>query len=185
MIEIRTVQEEDALALLEIYRYYVEETAITFDYQLPSLATFKSRIKQIKEHYPYLVIVKEGTIQGYAYANSLIDRQAYDWSCEVTIYLDKSARGMGMGRCLYQALENDLKDMGILNLYACIAYPEENDPYLTTQSHDFHKHIGYQRVGFFHHCGYKFDTWYHMVWMEKLLGEHRLPAGKILPPSVR
>lgn len=28
-------------------------------------------------------------------------------------------------------------------------------------------------VGKFHNCGYKFHTWYHMVWMEKLIGIHR------------
>ena len=62
--------------------------------------------------------------------------------------------------------------MGILNLYACIGYPEVEDEYLTKNSALFHQHMGYRKVGEFHRCGYKFGRWYHMVWMEKIIGEH-------------
>ncbi len=37
---------------------------------------------------------------------------------------------------------------------------------------EFHTHMGYRLVGEFHKCGYKFNHWYNMVWMEKLIGEH-------------
>ena len=57
----------------------------------------------------------------------------------------------------------------ICNLYACIGYPEVEDEYLTKNSAQFHAHLGYRMVGEFYHCGYKFDRWYNMVWMEKLL----------------
>ena len=65
-----------------------------------------------------------------------------------------------------------MKEMGILNLYACIAYPEEEDEYLTKNSVRFHEHLGFKEAGRFHKCGYKFNRWYDMVWMEKLIGEH-------------
>lgn len=73
---------------------------------------------------------------------------------------------------LYEALESCLKQQGILNLNACIAYPEEEDEYLKKDSIAFHEHLGFQMVGMFHQCGYKFNRWYHMVWMEKQIGEH-------------
>lgn len=60
----------------------------------------------------------------------------------------------------------------ILNLNACIGYPETEDEYLTKDSVRFHTHMGYSMVGEFHKCGYKFGRWYNMVWMEKLIGEH-------------
>ncbi len=63
----------------------------------------------------------------------------------------------------------------ILNLYACIGYPEQEDEYLTTNSADFHSHLGFVKVGEFHQCGYKFGRWYHMIWMEKIIGEHGVP----------
>ena len=74
---------------------------------------------------------------------------------------------------LYEALETELKKMGILNLYACIGYPETEDEYLTRNSAGFHAHLGYIKVGEFHKCGYKFGRWYHMIWMEKTIGEHK------------
>ena len=173
MITIRGAQMEDAGRLLEIYSYYVEHTAITFEYESPSLDEFRARMEKTMARYPYLVLEEGGVLRGYAYTGTFIDRRAYDWSCEVTIYLDRNATGKGMGRRLSGALEDALKKMGILNLYACIAYPEQCDEYLTTNSADFHAHLGFEKVGEFHKCGYKFGRWYHMIWMEKMIGEHR------------
>lgn len=169
---IRDARLEDAERLLEIYSYYVENTAITFEYGVPSIEDFLSRMKDTMEKYPYLVIEKDGVIQGYAYAGSFVGRAAYDWSCEMTIYLDHNAQKHGFGRKLYAALERALKDMGILNLYACIGYPDIEDEYLTTNSADFHAHLGFAEVGRFHQCGYKFGRWYDMIWMEKVIGVH-------------
>lgn len=179
MLVVREATLQDAERILEIYDYYVKNTAITFEYDTPSLAQFQERMKKTMQRYPYIVILKDGRIEGYAYAGSFVGRAAYDWSCEMTVYLDNNARKCGMGRIIYEALEKALYDMGILNLYACIACPEQNDEYLTTNSADFHAHLGFVKVGEFHKCGYKFDRWYNMIWMEKVIGEH-----KVKQPSV-
>ncbi len=171
-ILIREASAEDAPRLLEIYAYYVKNTAITFEYDVPSLEEFRGRIAHIRERYPYLVIERDGVIEGYAYAGVFKDRAAYDWSCEMTIYLDRGAVGEGLGRKLYGALEEALKAQGILNLYACIGYPDKADEYLDYNSAQFHGHMGYKTVGTFHQCGYKFGRWYSMIWMEKMIGEH-------------
>lgn len=167
------VIDRDAERLLAIYAYYIRHTAITFEYDVPSLSVFKQRMASTMERYPYLVIEKEGIIQGYAYAGIFIDRAAYDWSCEITIYLDHQAQKQGLGRKLYGALEKALRQMGVLNLYACIAYPNEEDEYLDKNSAGFHAHLGFKTVGEFHQCGYKFGRWYNMIWMEKIIGEHQ------------
>ena len=180
MIEIRTAEKADAGRLLEIYGYYVEHTAISFEYETPTLAQFTERMERIQRRYPYLVLLRDGRIEGYAYAGPLKGRAAYDRCCEVTIYLDRSAQKCGLGRRLYEALEAELKRMGILNLYACIGCPEGEDPYLTTNSADFHAHLGFVKNGEFHRCGYKFGRWYNMIWMEKLIGSHEGP-----PPAVK
>lgn len=57
--------------------------------------------------------------------------------------------------------------MGITNLYACIGYPQTEDEYLDKNSEQFHAHLGFQTVGTFHRCGYKFNRWYDMIWMER------------------
>jgi phosphinothricin acetyltransferase len=170
---VRDANIDDAKRILEIYDYYVKSTAITFEYDTPTLAEFQKRMTGIMKKYPYLVIEKDGQIEGYAYASVFKERAAYDWSCEMTIYLDKDSKKCGLGRKLYDALEERLKRKGILNLYACIGYPEVEDEYLNKNSAQFHEHLGYKTVGQFHKCGYKFKRWYDMIWMEKIIGEHR------------
>ena len=172
MINIRKVKLEDVNRLVEIYDYYVKNTAITFEYETPSLEEFKERIINITKKYPYLIIEKDGIIVGYAYAGVFKNRAAYNHSCEMTIYIDKDYHNMGLGKILYLKLEEELKKIGILNLYACIGYPIKEDEYLTYNSKYFHEHLGYKTVGEFHKCGYKFNRWYNMIWMEKIIGSH-------------
>ena len=170
---IREATINDAPRLLEIYGYYVKHTAISFEYEVPSVEEFQARIERTLVRYPYLVLEEEDFVLGYAYAGPFKARAAYDWSCELSIYLDKDCHGKGFGRRLYEALEERLKAQGIQNLYACIAFPDEEDEYLTINSVEFHEHMGYRRVGVFRQCAYKFGRWYSMTWMEKMLGEHQ------------
>ena len=169
---IRSATEKDAGRLLEIYAWYVENTAVTFEYDVPSMEEFRERISATLKKYPYLVLEEDGRIRGYAYAGAFVGRAAYERSCEVTVYLDHGSRGHGFGRALYEALEQELRDRGFLNLYACIGDPVEEDEYLTRNSEQFHRHLGFTRAGTFHKCGYKFGRWYNMIWMEKIIGEH-------------
>ena len=171
MVKLRRAVPEDAPRLVEIYGYYVEKTAISFEYTVPSLEEFRGRMERTMRRYPYLVAEVDGRVVGYAYAGAFVGRAAYDWACELTIYLDPEARKCGLGRALYGAMEKALGAMGVLNLYACIGYPQVEDEYLTKNSAEFHAHLGFELVGTFHNCGYKFDRWYDMVWMEKIIGE--------------
>lgn len=172
-INIRNANINDARQLLKIYEPYVLNTAITFEYDVPSLDEFKSRILNITKKYPYLVAESDGNILGYAYASVFKDRAAYDWSVEVSIYIKQDMKKHGIGKMLYTELERQLKEQNILNVYACIAYPERDDEYLDKNSAQFHKHLGYRRVGTFRKCGYKFGRWYNMVWYEKFIGKHK------------
>lgn len=181
MLTVRDAVLEDAERIVEIYDYYVKHTAITFEYETPSVEELQERMKKTWKRYPYLVIEKDGCVEGYAYAGDFISRAAADWDCEVTIYLHKDAHKCGMGRILYEALEDALKKMGILNLYAYISYPEKNDEYLTTNSADFHKHLGFEKIGEAHKCCYKFGRWYHMIWAEKFIGKHEKQPAVVTP----
>ncbi len=178
---IRMAFVEDAEALLDIYAYYVEHTAITFEYGVPALEEFRRRIARTLEVYPYLCAVEDGKILGYAYAGPFAERAAYGWPAETTIYLARDVRGNGLGRKLYEALEEALKAMGILNLYARVACPTADDEYLTRNSVEFHRHMGYKTAGMFANCGCKFGRWYGMACMEKILGNHREDPVPIRP----
>lgn len=178
---IRVANENDAEQLLDIYSHYVKNTAITFEYDVPSTDEFKSRIRNTLQHYPYIVYERDGKILGYAYVGTFHARPAYDWAVETSIYVHKDHKGEGIGKALYEELEKILFKQNILNLNACIAYPQtDEDPYLTKDSVLFHEKLGYHMVGEFHQCGYKFDRWYNMVWMEKAIGEHTVPAKPVI-----
>lgn len=178
---IRVATPQDAEALLAVYAPYVTDTAITFEYEVPSLTEFRERIRHTLERYPYLVMEQDGEILGYAYAGPFKERAAYDWAVETTIYVKQGMKEQGIGRKLYQALEDTLIRQNILNLNACIGYPTVEDEYLTRNSMEFHQHLGYRLVGQFYQCGYKFGRWYDMVWMEKLVGEHGVEPVRVKP----
>ena len=178
---IRRAVLADAARLLEIYAYYVEKTVITFEVEVPALSEFERRMRMTMQRYPYLVIERDERVLGYAYAGPFVGRAAYDWACELTIYLDHEETHGGLGRRLYGALEHELGRMGILNLYACIGYPEVEDEYLTRNSADFHNHMGFGLAGQFCQCGYKFGRWYDMIWMEKMIGNHREDQPPVRP----
>lgn len=171
-VKLRVATVSDAAELLKIYAPYVTDTAITFEYDVPTLEDFEGRIAHTLEKYPYFVAELNGEIVGYAYASAFHPRAAYGWAAETSIYVRRDMKRMGLGRTLYDALETALKAQGALNLNACIACPDVDDEYLTRNSISFHAHLGYSMVGEFHNCGYKFGRWYNMVWMEKMLGEH-------------
>lgn len=171
-ISIRSANPEDAKELLKIYAYYVTDTAISFETEVPSEEEFKLRIEEVLKSYPFIVACKDDEILGYAYLHSFVGRKAYELSAETTIYLNPDKKKMGIGKKLYSVLEDIAKAQNITNLYSCIGYVDKEDEYLNNNSVQFHEHIGFRMVGKFENCGHKFGRWYHMVWMEKIIGEH-------------
>ncbi|MPL99738.1 Phosphinothricin N-acetyltransferase [bioreactor metagenome] len=172
-VEIRMASLADAEEILKIYTPYVTDTAISFEYGVPSLEEFAGRIGRTLEKYPYLAAVEDGRIAGYAYASPFKERAAYGRAVETTVYLRQDCRGRGIGKIIYTALEEVLRKQNILNLNACIGYTDTPDGHLTNASERFHGRMGYKLVGHFTKCGYKFGRWYDMIWMEKLIGEHK------------
>lgn len=169
-IVIRPAKPEDIADILEIYAPYVLNTAITFEYEVPSFTEFQNRYETITRKYPFLAAVVSGEIAGYAYAGSFIDRQAYDWTAELSIYVKETMHKQGIGRKLYTELENILLLQNVQICYACIACSGlENDPYIDNTSILFHQKSGYTKIGDFMQCGCKFERWYNMCFMEKRL----------------
>ncbi|HFU4517608.1 TPA: N-acetyltransferase family protein [Streptococcus suis] len=162
MIDIRSARIEDASDLVAIYAPYVEKTAITFETQVPTVSEFASRIEKTLENFPYLVAVEEGKLLGYAYASTYYARAAYDWTVELSVYIQQEARGKGIGSMLYDALEEELTVRGFKNFLACIALPNP-------ASLALHEKRGYEQVAHFKKVGYKFETWHDIVWLQKSL----------------
>lgn len=161
----RFATEEDAEKILKIYKPYVENTTITFEYEVPSVEEFKGRIKEVSEKYPYIVCEYENEIAGYAYAHKIWDRAAYQWDVELSVYTDEKFAGNGIGKKLYGILVKILKLQNIVNVYGLVTYPNEN-------SEKLHNYFGFKKTAYFENSGYKFGKWIGVTWFEKAINEH-------------
>ena len=183
-MEIRIATPEDAREILEIYAPYIENTAISFEYEVPSLEEFRGRIENTLKRYPYLVAVENGRIIGYSYASNLKIRRAYDHTAEVSIYVDQNHKGRGIGRALYAELEKYLVRQNIFQVYACITGTDRpDDEYVNDSSEKFHSKMGFRLTGRHDNCGYKFGKWFNMFWMEKILAERPEHPDDFIPFS--
>ena len=183
---IRPAVPEDAAGLLEIYAPYVKRTAITFEYEAPSRAEFAARIGRTLARYPFLVALSGEEYLGYAYTGAFGGRAAYAHTAETAIYLRESARRRGIGRRLYEKLEEISVRQNILKLVAVVADCAREHEFLPKDSALFHAGMGFSPAGRLASCGYKFGRFYDIVWMEKTIGALSAPPGAFLPfPAVR
>ena len=102
---IRPAEADDAEAILAIYAPYVQNTAVTFECDVPDKQSFRSRMEGIMQEYPYLVAEENGKILGYAYAGPFHGRAAFKHTAEISVYLKKECRHQGIGRQLYLELK--------------------------------------------------------------------------------
>lgn len=168
---IRRAETQDAPALSSIYAPYVEHTAVSFEYTAPNSQEFARRIAEISARYPYLVAVDEATGQpvAYAYAHALHERAAFQYCAEASVYVHPRHHGRGLATMLYARLEDLLRQQGVQQLYVCITTVSHPDPYVTSASIDAHRHLGFEQVGRFDACGWKFGRWYDVTWLRKRL----------------
>ena len=173
---LRIATETDVPAILEIYRPYILNSTVTFEYTVPTEEEFLQRFRDITAQFPWLIWEENGALLGYAYASAPYTRAAFSWCAEPTVYLRQDARGRGIGRKLYEGLEEILKIQGYHVLYALIT--AEN-----THSVAFHKKGGYILRCDFPDCGFKFGRWLGLYWMEKRLKSAEFPKNPPLPWS--
>lgn len=167
---LRLAKPDDAEKLLEIYAPFVISndralSDVSFEYEVPSIEEFAERIKNISADYPYIVCEYDGRLLGYFYAHPYIQRAAYQWGAEVTIYLAPEGQGRGLGKVMYEALEALLRLQGVVVTYACITASNEH-------SVKMHEACGYKIIGTFNNTGFKHGHWLDMVWMEKVIAEY-------------
>lgn len=172
-IKFRLANVDDAENLLAVYAPYVENTNISFEYEVPALDDFRQRIEKITAKHPYIVAEVNGEIVGYAYASIFRNKAAYNRSLETTIYIKKNFHRHGIGRNLYKIMEELLKMQNITNLYASITYPN-------LKSMKFHEKMGFVKMAHFNRCGYKNGAWLDMIFLEKVINRHILPAKEIV-----
>ena len=164
----------DVPAILRIYRTYVEETAITFETEVPSAEEFTVRVKSIAAQYPYIVCVSENRVVGYAYAHRHMERAAYQWNAELSVYVGEGHQRFGIGKRLYGILMDLLSLQNIKNVYGGVTSPGE-------KSEKLHESFGFQKLGTYHQAGYKCGEWHDVAWFEKNIGAYDLEPAPFLP----
>jgi len=160
--KIRMATLDDAQEILAIYSPYIENTAISFEYEVPTLEDFKKRIEKILLKYPWLVCEIDNKIVGYAYACEHRSRKAYDWSVESSVYLHEDHHGKGIGRTLYLELFKKLKQGGFHTVFAGITLPHP-------ASHALHLSLGFKEIGIYKEVGFKYGQWYDTLWYQLIL----------------
>lgn len=158
-VAIRVAEAADAAACREIYAPYVTDTVITFEYEVPSTQEMADRIAA---SHRWLVAERDGEVIGYAYAGPFKTRAAYDWSCEVSVYLRPGLRRTGAGRALYERLLDDLTERGFRTAVGVITVPNE-------ASVGLHTALGFRPVGTFARIGWKHGRWHDVHWCQRQL----------------
>jgi len=164
MMKIRLATEADAPAVQAIYAPIVRDTVISFEYEPPSVDEVRRRIAKTLVRYPWLICERSGDIVGYAYAGEHSERAAYRWSANVSVYVDATARRLGVGSALYRSLFALLRLQGFINVYAGIALPNP-------ASVGLHQAMGMTPIGVYHCVGYKLGAWHDVGWWEMALCE--------------
>lgn len=164
---LRFAVPDDAAALLEIYRQYID-TPVTFERELPSVEEFRRRIVDFGGVYPYLVAEEAGRAVGYVYGHRFAERWAYQWGAELSVYLDREHRGRGLGRQLYRALMELLRLQGVRTVYGCVTLPNP-------RSEAMHEALGFQRAARFHNAGFRLGQWRDVAWFEKQIADYDDP----------
>ena len=163
---IRMATPADGERLAAIYAPAVLERATSFELTAPDPAEMGRRIATLTLRTPWLVLEEEGRVMGYAYASPHRDRPAYQWSVEVSAYVDAAAHRAGRGRALYTALFGILVAQGFVNAYAGITLPNP-------ASIGFHKALGFEEVGVYRGVGYKLGRWHDVIWLHRSLAPQR------------
>lgn len=148
--------------MLEIYRPIVEDTATSFEIDVPTQQDFEARVANIISKHEWLVADTHGEIAGYAYASPHRAREAYKHSAEVSVYVHSEFRGRGLGKDLYAALFDSIRELGFHYAYAGIALPNASSIAL-------HTACGFTEIGTFREVGFKHGKWHDVSWWQRRL----------------
>lgn len=167
-VTLRDATSADAAACAAIYAQYVENSTATFEEVAPGVEEMAARIASAQERHAWIVAERDGAILGYAYGGPFKARAAYRYSCEVSVYLDVTARGGGVGRTVYAALLARMEQLGMR--MACGGVTMPNDA-----SEALHLAMGFERVGTYRRIGWKHGEWRDVTWFQKSLGPDSPP----------
>jgi L-amino acid N-acyltransferase YncA len=157
---IRAARDDDFETIAAITNHYIATTAIHFAYEPIAVADFRAMWQSYRERHPWLVIEKAGRVVGYAKSGVWRERAAYNWTCEVGLYIADGERGHGLGRTLYTALLDDCARRGFRSAVAGITLPND-------ASMALHERLGFVPTGVVYDAGWKNGAWHAVAFFQK------------------
>lgn len=159
---IHCIKDQDIQACLEIYNWYIENTNYTFEEQPLTYEQFENRVHRICAKYPFVVLVEEDTVVGYAYLDAFSQRSAYRKTVDLSIYVEHTKKHTGYGSQLMEAILEEAKQY---DFYIIVSIVTEGN----IQSEHIHQKYGFEKKAFFPNLGYKFHTWLGVTYFIKVL----------------
>lgn len=157
---IRNVEIEDAGRIAQIYKYYVDNTAISFELEAPGEEEMANRIRKVTKTYPFIVLEEDGVVVGYAYGSTFRERIAFRFTTEISVYVANDMCSKGYGKLLTNELLDELKACGFYVAISCITTSNSS-------SIKFFEAYGFKHCATYENCGYKNNEW-HSVMMSSL-----------------
>lgn len=163
-IAVRAAVERDAPVLAEIYNQGIEDRGATFETEPRTAGDMVEKLAG-RERYPVLVITEDDVVLGWAGLSAYRSRECYAGIAEFSIYLDRRARGRGLGRQLLTALVDAARARGCWKLVSRI-FPSN------TGSRALCRACGFREVGVYHKHGRLDGEWRDVVIVERLIEEN-------------
>jgi phosphinothricin acetyltransferase len=163
-ISVRPATVADLPRLTELYNHYVINTPVTFDVEPYTVQRRAAWFDQFASTGRYRLLVAENseTIIGYAGTTRFRPKAAYETTVESTIYCDPAVTGRGIGRLLYAALFESIREEDVNRIVAGYVLPNPASAAL-------HEHFGFRTVGVFSENGRKFGRYWDVCWLERPL----------------
>ena len=159
---VRLATLDDATAMQNVYAPFCVDSPATFEEKPPSVEIFRSHMEAGWGQHPWLALVHADNVVGYAYSSQHMERAAYRWSCNASIYMDPSFVGRGNGKMLYGVLFDLLTKQNFVSCYAGITLPN-------TASVALHESFGFKQFCVKQNVAWKLGQWRHVGLWEKEL----------------
>jgi phosphinothricin acetyltransferase len=162
-VEVRAATGDDVDAINDIQGHYALTTAISFDVEP---WTREARLDWLAHHPPHgphraMVAVEPGAqVIGWASTSPFASKACYSTSVECSVFVRDGFGGRGIGRAMYAALFDALRDEDVHRMYAGVTLP--NDASIA-----LHRAFGFEQVAYYSEVGRKFELWHDVAWFER------------------
>lgn len=160
---IRPATHADCVQILRFWNPIIRDSDVTFNSVLKTPESLAAELDQkAADDRPFLVAEEAGNILGFATYNQFRGSNGYARTMENTIILSPNSHGKGLGRQLMDAIENHARQRQIHSMFAGVSHRNPDGV-------AFHGAIGYVEIARLPEVGYKFNQWYDLILMQKIL----------------